>query len=245
MRLPTITSLACLLAVLFVLPVRGVDGQEEAFADENCALTPPAGWRHLDSMNQPGCFAAFGNADRSRIVLLFAHQRGRPAAEFGDAGVESFEQGVTKAGGGERLSGKFVEMAGYRAYERRGMLSAKGNQMSSLMIAMPTGDGIYLLEALAVGGDAGEDAAIRQTLGTFRFLHPPGPPQSAAYRLGYLLGQIGFAVVVVGLVIGLVVRAITRNRSRVSAQPSGPYPFPSGSFPPPAPPPPPLPPSPR
>lgn len=247
MRLPTKIFLACLLAIHFVLPVRGDAGREESFAGNNCAVTPPAGWQHLDGINQPGCFASFCNADRSRIVLLMVHERGHPAAEFSDASVQAFEQGVTKAGGGDRMSGKFVEMAGYRAYERRGTLSGKGNRMSSLMIAMPTGDGIYLLEALASNGDAGEDAEIRQTLGTFRFLRSPGPPQSAAYRLGYLLGQIGFGAVAVGLVIGLIVWALVRSRSRTPVMPSGPYPYPSGSFPPPPPPPPPppLPPSPR
>ena len=89
------------------------------------------------------------------------HQRGHPAAELSDAWIAAFDRSVTKAGGSERLSAKIVQVAGYSAYERRGVSNAKNNPKSTLMIAMPTGDGIYLLEGLTSVGDAGEDAEIR------------------------------------------------------------------------------------
>ena len=244
MRPTTKTFLVCWLACHLVLSARGEAGPKEAsFADENCALTPPAGWQPLEGINQPGVFAGFCNADRSRMVLLLVHQRGHPAAELNDAWIAAFDRGVTKAGGSERLSGKIVQVAGYPAYERRGTSGAKDHPRSMFMIAMPTGDGIYLLEGLSSTGDAGEDAEIRQTLATFHFLRSPGPPRSAAYWLGYLLGLVGIAVIVV-LVTWLIARLLNRGRSNVPAAPSGPYPA-GASFPPPPPPaaPPPLPPS--
>ena len=243
MRPTTKIFLVCLLALSFVLSAHGDLGQEESFANENCALTPPAGWERLEGLNQPGLFAGFRNADRSRLVLLLVHQRGHRAAGLNDAWVAAFDRGVTKAGGGERLSGKIVQVAGYPAYERRGTSRAKDNPRSTVMLAVPTGDGIYLLEGLTSTGDAGEDAEIRQTLATFRFLRSPGPTRSAAYWLGYLLGLVGFAVIVV-LVTWLIARLVNRGRSNVPAAPSGPYPA-GASFPPPPPaPPPPLPPPP-
>lgn len=247
MRPPTKTLLACLLFFHLVLCAHGEPVQEQSFPNENCALTLPAGWLRLEKTNQPGLFAGFHNADRSRTVLLLVHGRGHSAGELNDAWIAAFDGGVIKAGGSERLSGKIVQTVGYPAYERRGTSHAKGPPQSTLMVAIPTGDGIYLFEGLSSAGDAGEDAEIRQALATFHFLRPPPPARSAFYWLGYLSG-LALGAGILGVVIWLVVRALTRGRSAVPTAPSGPYPYPAGtSLPPPLPPsgpsaPPPLPP---
>ena len=96
----------------------------------------------------------------------------------------------------------------------------KGKHLSTVVLAIPTSDGLYGLEALGTKNEVGDDEEVRQSFNTFRFLHPPGPPQSpqdAAYRAGYLFGQVFIPVAILGLIVWGITKAVSRRNPPVPA----------------------------
>ena len=234
MNRSNLTLPACLLALLLVASGHGVAGQEQqALAASNCVLTAPPDWHPIDLGKQPGVVAAFGDAGGNRSLLVLTYKRGEPQPAMSDAYVTGFDKGVEKSAGGKKTSGKFVRVAGFAAYERRGTLNAKGRDLTTVALAIPTGDGAYLLEAFSAKGEAADDPEIAQAVGSFHFLHPPGSPrrpsdtgQRTAYAAGQSFGSLAF----ISLIILLIYRAASRRKPQPAAGFSGPYPYPQNGF---------------
>lgn len=238
------TPLACVLALFVVAAVHGACGQEQSFADANCALTPPPGWQPKQLKNAPHLVAAYSDPEGTRTLLIFAINRGKVHPVFNEAVAAEFDKGMEKGGSGPETSGRFVSFAGFDVYERRGT-TAKSRYTSTFMLAIPTGDGLYDLQATCAKGEAADDGDIRKSLNSFRFLHPPGPPRaprSTAYRIGYSLGTRLIVLVlfgVLGLIVWAIIKAASRLRPPMPAGFSGPAPQPQVSqadLPPPLPP---------
>ncbi len=238
------TFLAWTLALfLTTAAARGATNEEQALTAENCALTVPADWSGRDLKHVPGVVAAFGDAAGQRTLLVLVQGRGQPGEAASDSFVTGFDIGMEKSGGGQKTSGKFVQLAGFRTYERRGTATLQGQHVTTLVLAVPTGDGTYLLEALMTNGEAGDDPQIRQTVDSFHFLHPPGLPHTppdSAYRIGYFGGLILFLLLILAGIWALV-RAFSR-RGPPPPPPGypGTFAYPQAVFPPPPPLPPPI-----
>ena len=112
--------LACALALFLTAAVCGADGQEQSFAEANCAFTPPAGWHQKEIKDQPGFVAAYGDPGETRTLLILVYGRGKAQHVFNEDSVAEFDKGMEKAGSGPKTSGKFVQFAGFPTYERRG-----------------------------------------------------------------------------------------------------------------------------
>lgn len=210
-------GLGSLLALLF-LSCYGIYAQERVFADRNCAITPPAGWRWMTNLPpQPVFCAAFGNTARNRLVMLMINDKGQAPGPMNERFVAEFERGVEASGGGKRVSGKFIEIAGLKAYERLGRAQVKGKEVSTLMQVVPANGTVYSVQAMRFDGDANDDPEIREALGSFRFIQTPSPPAlsvSAAYKFGYFIGRLAPTVLLGGVIVAVVVAALRRKGSR-------------------------------
>ena len=222
-------SWASVLVLVFAV-THGVLGQEQEFAGYNCAITPPDGWLKLTNLPpQPGVLVTFTKADKTALLLLVVDDRNKPSGPMNDRFVSEFERGLQSSGVGKRVSGRFIEVAGMKSYERLGTASVNGKHASIIMQAVPTDGRFYHLQGLRFDGDASEDPEIRKGLASFRFIRPPAAPirayssQSEAYRTGYLLGRVAVVALLVAGVIA-VVRAITRRKDK--RNPATPPPLP-------------------
>ena len=213
----TKTVLTWTLALFLAAGARGATNEEQALTTENCALTAPAGWSARDLKRVPGVVAAFGDAAGQRTLLVLVQGRGQPGEAASDTFVTGFDIGMEKSGGGQKTSGKFVQLAGLRAYERHGTATLQGQRVTTLVLAVPTGDGTYLLEALMTNGEASDDPQIRQAVDSFHFLRPPGLPHGSpgdvAFQTGFRVGEL-LGWMILGGLVGLVVWALTRFFAR-------------------------------
>ena len=210
-----------LVLVLLFLGFYSLRGQEKVFADHNCAITPPTGWQWLTNLPpQEAFYAAFGNTARTRIITLVIDDRHK-SGPMSEGFVAEFDKGVERSGGGKRVSGKFIEVAGLKSYERHGPVRVKGKEGSTIIRVVPTAGAIYTVEAMSFDEEVSEDAEIREALGSFRFIRPPSPPArsaSAAYQFGYMMGKLVPAVllgVAIIVIIGILIfQRVIKRRQR-------------------------------
>lgn len=176
--------------------------------------------------SQPDIIAAYCDADGKRIVNLVIYDR-RPSGPLNDRFVTGFNRGLEKDGD-IRLSGKYIEVAGIRSYERLGHFSQRGHQISSLNLVIPGKDRYYILQGLETDGDANTDAEILQALDSFRFLHP-FVPNYDANSIPFRIGQLTGYVMVTLAVVAIVLAAVRSNRQPPPRPSSRPPPLPPGA----------------
>jgi hypothetical protein len=218
-------------ACIFVVSLSGVTmGAEREFPDHNVAVTPPENWVLVTNLPpQPGLIACYRKADGTAMLMLIVDEQNKPTGAVDDKYVAEMELGIVQAGGGKRISGKFIEREGIKGYERLGVLSIKGRDVSDLSLMFPVEGTSYSVQALRFDGSASEDPEIRNALDSFRFLKPPNPPppatdgRSAAFRSGESRGRAGMTIVAI---IGafFAIRGIVSSRKR--AAPAVPPPLP-------------------
>lgn len=219
------------VCALFFAAAGGALAAEQQFADDNCAITFPDTWHDVTSkLPLSGLLVAFSDADGKEIVYL---QRipGKPSGPLNDRYIAEMEKGIEETGGGEKLSGKYIEVAGMKSYERLGTVAARGKNVSTMSWFVPGEDNYYNIQALRFDGDASQDAEIHQVFNSFRFLHPFTPsftvnPDSEAFHIGELVGALGVVVAVVVL-LGFSVGLSLRRRPPPS--PPRPPPLPPGA----------------
>jgi hypothetical protein len=146
--------------------------------------------------------------------MLMIDDKHKASGTVDDQFVKGFEQGLESSGVGKRDSGKFIEIAGIKAYERTGHTLVKGKNASTVMQVVPADGKLYSLQAMRLDGDASDDPEIRGVFASFRFLKPPAPPPSAAYRMGYLFGSLLPIIALGGAGAYIVLKAILRYRSK-------------------------------
>jgi hypothetical protein len=207
-------------------------GQEREFANYNCAVTIPDGWQKMTNLPpQPGLIGAFARPDKTRLVMLVVDTQSHLSGPLDDRSVSEFERGLERSGGGNRVSGKFIEIGGIKAYERLGQAAVKGKTVSILLQVLVADGKVYSLQGMRFDGDVDRDPEIRGIFTSFRFITPPAAPTasssatSTAYRAGYLVGRIGaLALVFIGGV-AIIGNMFGRRRNH-KPQPNVPPPLP-------------------
>lgn len=225
---PTSPLATCLTLIFAVANVVGA--QERRFAGYNCAITSPDGWHAITNLPpQPGLIAAFGNAERTRLLTLVVDDRTRFSGSMDHRFVAESEIGIQRNLPGRRLSAKFIEMDGIKGYERVGESTVSGRHVFTVTQVVPADGKLFILQVLRFDGDAGENPEIRESLKSFRFITPPGVPptsngaSSPAYETGYFMGKMGMtALLIVGVVA--TVRAIKRRNGKGHASTPPPLP---------------------
>jgi hypothetical protein len=180
---------------------------------------------------QPGFCAAVGNTARTRLVMLVIDDRDKHPATMNERFVAEFERGVEATGVGKRVSGRFIEIAGIKSYERLGRMRVNGKEGTSITRVVLADGALYSVQAMRFDGDASDDPEIREALASFRFIRAPSPPVrpvSAAYRIGYLTGILVPSVVLGGALVAIIVRArqATSSQARPIHPPKVPPPLP-------------------
>jgi hypothetical protein len=223
--------------LVFFIPAGTACAEEKTFPNFNVAVTPPDAWSDVTaSVHTTGLIVAYRDSAQNRIVMLLANENPAMIAEIDDHWVDGFERGMERSGGSKRASGHFITVQGCKSYERTGTRPVNGRSLSTVARAIPVRGRVYLVEAMRSDGkEAADDAEIHQFLESFRFLQPPPAllfgGKSAAYRTGYLIGQL----MVAGLVIGGIALAIVFIRRPRQSQSWPPPPPPPPSVPPPLP----------
>ena len=219
-RLKSRTTLLTSALFLVLFAPHRLPGNEVGFVAYNCAITPPDGWPLMTNLPpQPGLVAAFGKADKTALLILVIDERNKPAGPMDEQSVINFEAGVENSGGGKRLSGRFFEMAGIKAYERVGNASVKGRHASTIMNVVPADGKFYNVQVMRFDGDATADSEILKALASFRFLKAPSvsirtsPSGSAAYESGKLAAT-AFAVMLTAGVLTIVAIMVVRAARR-------------------------------
>ncbi len=194
-----------------------VFAQEKEFPAYNCAITPPAGWNKMEDFKVPQGFGtAFANADRTGILILMVDDPRRSASSMDDRFVSEFERGIVDSGGGERVSGGFIEIAGLKGYERYGRIATNGKSVSSMTRAVIAERRVFSVSGILVDGDVSKDPSLQSAVASFRFLHPPDtsvsaePEQSASYRAGVLVGR----VLVIAMIVAIVYKLVAARRKK-------------------------------
>ncbi len=229
LRLWTAACIFFFAAVGVALP------EERQFADDNCSVTFPDTWHEITKkLSVPGLLVAFSDATGKKIVYL---QRipGKPSGPLNDRYIAEMEKGIEETGGGEKLSGKYIEVAGIKSYERLGIVPVRGRNVSTMSWFVPGENNYYNIQALRFEGDASQDTEIRQVFDSFRFLHPFVPTyapnlDSAAYQIGKGIGALGVLVVVVSFLGYAVSSSLRRRPASLPPRPppSAPPPLPPG-----------------
>lgn len=229
-----------LLAVactLFFAVAGGALAKDLQFADENCAITLPDTWLELTNLpRRQGQLAVYSDAARKRFVLLCVSTE-KPSGPMDDRVVADFELGIRKSGGGERISGQYVEVAGIKSYERSGALDSHGKHLSTINLFVPGEDKYYSIQGMRSDGDASDDPEIQQIIGSFRFLHPFVPsyvpnPDSPEAKFAQTTTKLILTIAAVAFVVYCIVSSLRR---RPASRPP-PVPPPLPSRPPPLPP---------
>ncbi len=213
------TFLVC--AVLILHAVHLAAGQERQLNEANCAVTLPADWEDLTpTKEKPGdVLAVFGTHDQQRSLMVLLDHRGTssfPADQWFAAEIDARCE-CTSAG--RKIAGRFIEIAGLRGYERRGALLVHFKHVSTLVWAIPTGEGTYLLQGTVVDGKADQASDVQQTMASFRFLHPPpavNKSRTATQSLRLYFAYFGLPAlllcVLLAVVLGVVGFCLRLNR---------------------------------
>ena len=180
------------------------------FSTRNFAITPPLGWEKVNDLpKEPAITALYRNPYKTAMLLITLQEGGTMPRPMTDQAVEEFERGIENSGGGKRLSGRFIDVNGIRAYERIGRLQQDGKDISSVIRLIP-GDGVtYQLQAICLDGDADKHPELRKALESFRYLNVPTETysetaaleKSAGYRMGGIVAK-GLIGIVVLLILG-------------------------------------------
>ena|SRR5579859_5222317 len=188
--------------------------QERQFPEVNFAITPPSGWHWATNLpSTQDIQGIIANAANTELVLFIAESNSG-AGPVDDRAVSEFEIGLG-SDGGKRLSGKYIEVDGVKAYERVGSAVIKGKHVSTLIYFFAADGRFYNMEAMRFDGEAAEDPDIQQAMDSFHFIKRPKtfiPQRSAAFQTGYIMGRLmGMMVLVVG-VVALILFVARRNR---------------------------------
>ena len=137
--------------------------------------------------------------------------------------VANFEKGLQESGGGSLISGKFIEVQGFRSYERIGSLVQGQKHFSTLIRLIPVRDQAYSLEAMRTDGDA---TAAHRNPTMPQHIPLPHPAkaadlsgsEAAGYRTGYVAARF-IRYISIPIVVGLllkfgVVKIISSIRDR-------------------------------
>jgi hypothetical protein len=202
---------------LFLFSAFSVIAQERTFPQYNCAVTPPTGWHELELPPQQAFCAAFENASNTQLFMLIIDDKHKVAGEVDDRFISNFEKGVESSGAGKRLSGKFVDIAGLKGYERLGQATIKGREASTIMRVVPADERFYSLQAMRFDGDVSDAPEIQEALATFRFITPPSPPPSRADRTAYRIGT--YIAIIMAALIGSIIRERKGRRQQTPPSP--------------------------
>ncbi len=221
---------ALVLGLLLTLPA--LHAQEQQFAEQNCAFTPPEGWKPIHPATpQPGVVAIFANADRTRLVLLVVDRHEKIYAPLSDTFVAGFDRGV-EHGGGNRLWGKFIQLDGFPTYERLGSVTRGTKQLSVLMEVVPVSNGVFSMQGIRLNGDASADPDLQKSLASFHFLTRPQPAlglppgASAAFRTGFLIAKYTMPLLMLAGVVAVLFVVVAITVRSASNRPVRPPPIP-------------------
>lgn len=217
----SVAALAAVCVLGFGLAFRA-PAEERQFTEANCAITLPADWHTLTNLQpQPGVLGGYADASNKRVVVVVADTKNKSAGPIDERFVKSFEQGFENKAGGVRISGRFTEVAGLRAYERVGTVPVNGKPICTITKVVLADGACYTLQGLRFDGDVREDQATLAVLDTFRFLRPPAQGRaevSAAYRLGYVAGRVAFFVML-GIGVCVLIGVIIWRNKKASPPP--------------------------
>ena len=210
--------------LLIVVLVQNAFGQERQYPNDNFAITPPAGWDPVSNLPpQKGLVAVFGNPERTRLVVLVTMEAKSTDGPMDDRFVANFEKGLQKTGGGPPTSSKFIEVQGFRTYERIGSFAQGQKHFSTQTRLIATRGRAYSVAVMRTDGDATTDPEIQQCLASFRFLTPPEQPRSLAdtisYRIGYFTGQILIVLLAIFVMVKLARSARSKKNKDSPATP--------------------------
>jgi hypothetical protein len=219
--LNTRTKLLTPILLLAILVSQRPLSKEAEFVGYNCAITPPDRWELLTNLPpQPGLIVAFRNSAQTSLLLVLVDERNKPDGPIDQRFVINFEKGVEQSGVGKRVSGRFIQVAGVKGYERVGTAVVNGRKASTITDVVAADDRFYSIQAMRFDGEAGDDPEIRKALASFRFLTPPSLPMSrsnsAAYRFGYFVGAATGVVLIIAVVLVVVVVIIRATKRPVS-----------------------------
>jgi hypothetical protein len=210
--------------VIFLGINRDVRGQEVEYTNYNFAITPPAGWNAVTEMlGQHGIVAAFRDLDRRRVLFVMVDDKHKPTGPVNEIFALAYDQGLKHSSGGEKLSGRFIQVGGIKAYERVGTAVMRGKPVSNLTLVVPADGQYYNVQVMRFDGDVMQDADATNAVASFRFLHPPTPPPqfggSGAFHAGYIAGMLGMLIFVIagGIVsVGIIIRSRRESAERSS-----------------------------
>jgi hypothetical protein len=172
-----------------------------------------------DTPVQPPVVAIFGDANKTRRILLMVIKGQVLPPAIDDKFVVGFDGGIEKSTGDKRIWGMFIPLAGLQAYERFGSFTVKGKTVSTLSEAVIASGTFYQVEALRFDGAADQDPDIQKCLVSFHFLSPPPMPSpvaatdTAAFQLGQTIGRwMVFGMMGFGGVVAVVIIILDRAR---------------------------------
>jgi hypothetical protein len=203
--------------------------QERTYPDYNFAITPPEGWLVMSNFPpQKGVVTIFDNPGSTRLIMLVSIEEKKDSGILDDRFITNFEKGVESSGGGKRVSGKFIEVHGLKAYERLGGFLKGQQHVSTLTYLVLVNGRSYSFMGMRSDGAANDALDIQACFATFRFLTPPEPPKSSAdsvaFQTGYVTGRV--MVYVVLIIVACVVVASLRDKKSPPANSPPPSPPP-------------------
>jgi hypothetical protein len=188
-------------AILFVF-ARFAVAETLSVQEHNFAVELPAGWAKTDA--PAPAVAAAKNADDDKGFFIVASRV--PENERAQAvhNMSSAAKDASKAKGWKISSERQVVVNGF-TFATYAAQAPEGFSMTSWVTS--AGNELYGLQGVHKNGDASSDAEIQSIINSFRLLsaapaNTPGTDKnSAAYKLGRLIGGPCVCLVLVGLLV--------------------------------------------
>ncbi len=205
------TFLVC--AALILHAVHLAAGQERQLNEANCTVTLPADWEDLTpTKEKPGnVLAAFGTHDQRRSLMVLLNHRGASSFPADRWFAAEIDARCVQTSAGHKTAGRFIEIAGSRGYERRGAMLVHFKYVSTLVWAIPTGEGTYLLQGTVIDGEVDQASDVQQAMASFRFLHPPpavNKSRTATQWLRLYFAYYGVPVLLVCVLLAVVLGVV-------------------------------------
>ena len=205
------TLLACAAFVLHAVHLAA--GQERQLNEANCAVTLPVDWEDLTPTKEKpeGMLAAFGTHDQHRSLTVVLNHRGESSFPADGWFASAIDARFVHTGAGRKIAGRFIEIAGLRGYERRGAQLVHFKYVSTLVWAIPTGEGTYLLQGTVIDGEVDQASDVQQTMASFRFLHPPpavNKSRTAGQSLRLYFAYYGVPVLLVCVLLVVILGVV-------------------------------------
>jgi hypothetical protein len=208
------------LLTLFLAITLQLRATEQVFTDLNFAITLPDTWSAITNVTiEPGKFLVIYRAPKNHTLFFVQVDSSRtPTGPMNEKFIEDFDRGLEKNNAGKRISGKFIQMDGVKAYERISNPLIQTQQVSCILHAVLTSERFYDIQGVTLK-NAADDPDIQKALASFRFLTPAHEPiespESAAYRAGYIVGRYGtLCVLIAGTLFVIIFMILKSHRSK-------------------------------